>query len=388
MLKSPDISPFLAQQAPTSLHELWFRSKPGAVYASDVDALFMWVFWFCVICFVFLMGVMVYWTVKYRRVPGKKLQLSSSHNTPLEIIWTVGPLIPLAYIFFAGFHGYVNGLVAPGDSMEIVVKASKWNWDLQYPNGGTSVESTYSSKAPQVVWTDANTGKKTNVERFGDATETLRTTDVPIFYVPAEKNVRLRMSSADVLHAFWIPDFRIKQDVLPNRYTSLWFRTPPLPDDAEKLPNGVPYVDHWIFCAEYCGDSHSEMMGIFRVVPAAYFDKWVELAASGGTPEEQGFKLYKRNCASCHSVDGSPNTGPTWKPDPGKGTGWGSSISLDKGSPNPVVFDENYARESILDPQAKIHVTYGTTSAMNSFAGQLKDEQIENIIAYMKSLKK
>ena len=380
-------SPFLAQAADQPLRDLWFRSKPGAVYSGDVDDLFMYIFWFSAFCFVVLMGLMVYWTVKYRRKPGAPLILSSSHNTALEIAWTVLPLLPLAFFFFKGFHGYVNGLVATGDAKEIVVKAKKWQWDLTYPNGGNSPEVATFSSNKSVKYVNGVTGKPEEVKPFGRTADSANWGEVSVFYIPAETNVRLRMSSDDVIHAFWIPDFRIKQDVMPNRYTSLWFRTNPLPENAAKLPNGQPYEDHWIFCAEYCGTDHSKMMGILRVVPRDYFDKWVEAINQDTDPVSAGMKLWRRNCASCHSIDGTPSTGPSWKPDPAAGTGWGTTIQLEKGG-TTVLFDENYVRESILEPQAKIHKGYGPNSAMNSFAGQLKDEQIENIITFMKSLKK
>lgn len=386
MLSTTHLSPLLAQ-VDQPLRDIWFRSKPGATYSHDVDDLFMYIFWFSAFCFVVLMGLMVYWTVKYRRRPGQPLLLSSSHNTLLEIAWTVLPLLPLAFFFFKGFHGYVNGVVATGDARELVIKAKKWQWDITYPNGANSPETIPFAKTKTIKYLNAASGKSEEVKPFGRTADSLSWGEVPVFYIPAETNLRLRMSSDDVIHSFWVPDFRIKQDVMPNRYSSLWFRPIALSDNAEKLPNGEPYEDHWIFCAEYCGTDHSKMMGILRVVRRDYFDRWVEAANAGGTPEETGQKLWRRNCSSCHTVDGTPSTGPSWKSDAAAGTGWGSTIQLEKGG-TTVVFDENYVRESILEPQAKIHKGFGPNSAMNSFAGQLKDDQIESIIAFMKSLKK
>jgi len=343
------------------LRDIWFRSRPSATYSAAVDDLFMWIFWFSVIAFVILMYLMFYWTWKYRRSAVKKPILSTSYNTPLEIAWTVLPLIPLAYIFFKGFHGYADALIAPQNAMELKVEGKKWNWLVTYPNGEESPLFTSS----------------TNPDSDITNTSTLASTDVPIYPVPEGRAIKSRMNSLDVIHAFWIPDFRIKQDVLPNRYTSYWFQSEKL-TGSEKLPDGTPKADHWIFCAEYCGQSHSEMMAILRVVPEAHFDKLMADWAGNKPPEVIGERVYKSQCASCHSVDGSKNTGPTWK------GAFGTQVPLENGS--TALYDENYIRESILNPQAKIHKGSGPYSQMNSFQGQLDEKRIDGIIAYMKKL--
>jgi cytochrome c oxidase subunit 2 len=341
------------------LRDIWFRSRPSATYSSAVDDLFMWIFWFSVIAFVILMYLMFYWTWKYRRSAVKKPILSTSHNTPLEIAWTVLPLIPLAYIFFKGFHGYADALIAPQNAMELRVEGKKWNWLVTYPNG---------EESPLFTTDDAKDGEPTN---------TLASTAVPIYPVPEDRPIKLRMSSRDVIHAFWIPDFRIKQDVMPNRYTSYWFQSEKL-SGSEKLADGTPKADHWVFCAEYCGQSHSEMMAILRVVPEAYFNQLMIDWTGNKPPEVIGERVYKGQCASCHSVDGSKNTGPTWK------NAYGTQVPLEDGS--TALYDENYIRESILNPQAKIHKGFGPYSQMNSFQGQLSEKQIDGLIAYLKKL--
>jgi len=178
------------------------------------------------------------------------------------------------------------------------------------------------------------------------------------------------MISEDVIHSFWLPDFRIKMDLYPNRYTGYNFRTP-------KLGSDEAYRDHWLFCAEYCGDYHSEMAGIIRVVPRAAYDSWLTQVESGGDPIQVGKLVYQSKCAVCHSADGSQNTGPTWLNSYGYPVEFQDSASLEDR-------DDNYLRESILNPAAKIVAGY--PNQMPSFDGQLSEAQLRGVIEYYKSL--
>ncbi|MBZ0172140.1 MAG: c-type cytochrome, partial [Phycisphaerales bacterium] len=196
------------------------------------------------------------------------------------------------------------------------------------------------------------------------------TQQVPVFVVPEDSEIALTMISQDVLHSFWIPDARVKMDVFPNRYSGYSFRTAKLEGEA--------YTDHWIFCAEYCGDLHSEMAAVLRVVPYGdYVDitenKW---AMGDLTPAQIGQRTFVSKCATCHSVDGSANIGPTWL-----GL-FGADVPLADGT--TVVADENYIRESILEPGAKLHA--GFANQMPPFQGLVNDAQLEGLIAYIKSL--
>lgn len=340
----------------------WLRAPASTEIGRDTDAMFMWLWWFCVVWFVFLMGLMVYWVIKYRRRAGKIAPKSASHNTPLEIAWTIIPTLFLVYIFFRGFHGWIEKVVAPGDAVEMNLTGARWYWSLQYPNGAESPAST-------------KIGAK----------------DIPVFYMPAERSIKLKMQSADVMHAFWVPDFRIKQDLWPNRYSQMWFKAekpdgskthPTISNDAKdevaKALSGVPYSDHWLFCAEYCGDEHSEMAAIVRVVPEDAFNRWQDAIKNGtGTPAELGLAIWKQRCASCHTVDGGKNTGPTWK-----GI-WGHQAQMAGGQ--MIMVDENYIRESILNPQAQIVMGFQGQN-MPSFAGVLNDKQITSLVEYIKTL--
>ena len=321
------------------VERLWF-TKPASTYAGDQDELFLFIFWICVFFFVLLMGLSVYFVFKYRRIPGKPQERSASHNTPLELTWSVGPLVILAVIFFWGFDRYMNLNVAPANVEEIQVTAFQWGWEMQYDNGAATRE-------------------------FTNLTGTV---DSPVFYAPAGRPVKLLMHSRDVIHSFYVPDFRVKYDVFPMRYTTMWFQV----DEPG---------DHYLFCAEYCGKSHSEMAGLIRVVPEDEYRRWkAEMAEDTRPPVEIGKTLFvTKACNSCHSVDGSPNTGPTWLDIYGK-----EEVVLVNGQPQTITVDENYIRESILEPQVKI--VQGYPNQMNSYQGQLSEKEILALISYIKSL--
>jgi cytochrome c oxidase subunit 2 len=252
-------------------------------------------------------------------------------------------------MFFWGYWAYMDKVVAPAGAEEANLTAQKWAWRITYSNGGESPETT-------------TLGANENV---------------PVFYVPAARPMLLRMTSTDVLHSFWIPALRKKFDVFPNRYTSYWLETEPLEEigTTGTLPDGTEHKDYWIFCAEYCGDQHSEMGAILRVVPADYYDQWKQRIGTPEDPVEWGELLYKTRCATCHSIDGSRGIGPSWL-----GI-WGRPQDLEGGG--SVVVDENYVRESIYEPAAKI--VRGYPNQMNSFQGQLDEDQLNAIIAFMKS---
>jgi len=332
----------------------------GAQGVTEVDSVFMGIFWLSTVCFVVLMFLMVYWAIKYRRRPGQIALPSPSHNTPLEIAWTVIPLGIMAIMFFKGFHGYMRLAVAPAGAIELDLTAQKWDWTITYPGGENSPEKVL----------------------VGDKM-------APVFVVPASTPVMLRMKSIDVIHSFWVPDFRGKFDVMPNRYTVYWFNADP-PMGGQVLPPGSaapgePYEDHWIFCAEYCGDSHSEMTGVIRVVsPEAYAKVIGTWGTAGMTPVELGKRVWTVKCSSCHTSDGKISTGPTWQ------NLYGHEVSFTDGSTysaaqmgDPVFF-ANYVRESILEPSKKIVAGFG--NQMVSFQGQIKAEEIEGVIAYIKSI--
>ncbi|MDQ7012706.1 MAG: cytochrome c oxidase subunit II [Planctomycetota bacterium] len=328
----------------------WLTKKifgaPGASeLARDSDSIFMWIFYFSLFWFILLMGLMIYWVIKYRRRPGVPIQRTPHHNTNLELAWTILPSLFLGYMFYIGFQGYIKQVIAPTNAEMIDVRGSKWMWTITYANGVNPPEMTEIGGNPQA----------------------------PIIYIPVGRPVQFRMTSSDVLHSFWIPDFRFKQDLMPNRYSSFWI-------EAE-APG-----DHYLFCAEYCGDKHSEMSAIIRAIPADEYDallqKWFD--DSGNlTPVEAGKRLVesKGGCIACHSLTGAPGIGPTWL------NAWGYEVPLTDGTTipadDPDAWD-NYIRESIINPAAKIRS--GFAPVMTPFAGVFSEEELDSIVEYIKSL--
>lgn len=305
-----------------------FFPQRATAEAAIVDQVFYFIFIVSVIFFVLILGLMAFFIVKYRRREGVGPQPSPSHSTSLELVWTIIPTILVAVMFIWGFWGYLSMRQAPEDSYEIQVLAKKWSWNFVYPNGHVEAD----------------------------------------LHVPMDQPIRLVMSSDDVIHSLYIPAFRLKMDVVPGRYTKTWF-------------HATEAGEHPLFCAEYCGTQHSTMLAKVVVHPRGEFETWLEQAANfleRMTPAEGGALLVqRRGCAQCHSVDGSARIGPTFK-----GT-FGTSQPLASGE--NVTVDENYILESILEPMAKVRAGY--QPVMPTYKGQLKDEEISAIIAYLKTLK-
>ncbi len=295
--------------------------------AQSVDAMFYAILAISAVCFIGITAAVIYFVAKYRHRPGHKVEKTASHNDALELTWTIIPSIVVAIIFVFGWKTYADMTTPPKHAMEIIVTGQKWNWQFQYPNG--HIDSA--------------------------------------LHVPVNENVRLVMKSEDVIHSFFVPAFRIKQDVLPQRYTYLWFK-------ANKASNFRAY------CTEYCGQQHSDMKTVVVVHEPGGYEQYLAAAEEqmmNMPPAELGELLYnKRGCGQCHSTDGKAGTGPTFK-----GI-FGATHKLKGGG--TVTVDENYIRESILEPQAKVRL--GFNPVMPTFQGKLKDREITGLIEYIKSL--
>ena len=361
----------LASAQPDILQKIFFGDTPAPSEAAAwSDGLFLMITWFSIVCFVILMGLMMFFVIKYRRRPGVPAQPSPHHNLHIEILWTVIPSASMLVMFVYGFQGYAAKIVSPDDAMELKIQGSKWSWIATYPNGASSPENQPLSR---------------QVSSDGGV---IQGKEYPIFYVPEDTDIKLRMMSTDVIHSFWIPEYRTKMDVIPNRYTGFGFRTPKLTvaDSFAHQETGVEMYgrDMWIFCAEYCGDDHSRMAATLRIVPREIYDQKMADWSVKLSPIEAGEKIWNQICKSCHQIDGTRLVGPTWnsvKNSDGQ-FGFGYEALLADGS--SVLRDANYYRESILDPNAK--VVNGFAPAMSSYQGQLSDEDIDNIIAFIQSL--
>ena len=306
---------------------LWFPA-PSSTGAADVDRLFFFILGICTLFFVLIVGLMTWFVWRYRSRPGHSPAATASHNNWLEITWSVIPAILVGVIFLWGFLGYVNARTPPDNSYEIQVVAKKWSWAFIYPNGHV----------------DNN------------------------LHVPVGRPVTLVMSSDDVIHSLYVPAFRLKMDLVPGRYSKTWFEA-------------TTVGEHILFCAEYCGTGHSTMNAKVVVHASGEFEKWLEEAANfmdDLTPVQAGEILYtRRGCVQCHSVDGSAKAGPSFK------EVFGTEQRMSDG--NTLVVDENYLRESILEPQAKVRQGY--RPVMPTYKGQLNDEELSALIQYIKSLK-
>jgi cytochrome c oxidase subunit II len=293
-----------------------------------VDRVFNLILVICSILFLLVVGLMMLFVVHYRRRPGQLPQKSPSHNTLLEVMWTAIPVLIVAVIFYQGFIAFMTMQTAPPGCYDLRVSARQWAWQFIYPNGHV----------------DEN------------------------LHVPAGEPVRLTMTSEDVIHGLWIPALRVKKDVVPGRYASMWFQ-------ADK-PGTYDLV-----CTQYCGDDHSNMLSTVVVHPREDYDKWLKDAANylkTLPPAEAGKMLYqRRGCVQCHSIDGTAGTGPSLN-----GI-YGTTAHMTDGS--DVLVDDNYIRESILEPQAKI--VAGFQPVMATYKGLVSDDDITALIEFIKSLK-
>lgn len=301
----------------------------GSAYAGRVDDLFLFILYVSGFLFFLVTGMIVWFVWRYRRRAPNERTPKITHNFKLEVVWTVVPLIIVTIIFLWGFHGYMDATVAPRDALEVRVTGRRWVWQFEYPNGTRTVNE-------------------------------LR--------VPVGKPVKLILTSDDVIHSFFVPSFRVKADLLPDRYTELWF-TP----EAE----GV----HVLFCAEYCGTGHSTMEGKIHVLSQSKYQEWLERGdeTTQAMPlAELGALLYQsRGCATCHSLDGRRGQGPSFK-----GI-FGHTQRMTNGK--DIEVDENYLRESILQPQAQ--VVEGYQAIMPTFQGLLTEREIQALIEFIKAQK-
>lgn len=331
---------------------VWMPSQASTT-AHQIDALFHFILYLCVFFFVLIIGCMFYFMGVYRRRhPEQRALSNATHNTPLELAWSILPGFLLVIMFWWGFTVFLDVRTSPADGYAINVNAQQWSWSFGYPNGHE----------------DNN------------------------LHVPVNTNILLTMNSADVLHSFYVPSFRVKMDVVPGRYTKTWF-------------NANKTGEYMLLCAEYCGKQHSDMNAKVIVHPKEDFPVWLANADPlsrlteeqlaefksnpdkfiKGHPELQGLeppaslgrKLWDRKgCKTCHSLDGATNTGPTFK-----GV-WGIQQPLRDGS--SILVDENFVRDSILNPNK--NVAKGYDAVMPTYQGRVKDREIDMIIAMLKSL--
>ncbi|MEZ6017947.1 MAG: cytochrome c oxidase subunit II [Planctomycetota bacterium] len=334
---APDrVGPHVPEHADEIRDGTFWMPVAASDVARDVDATFNFIMWINYVFTALILVLLVVFVVKYRRRPGVVADQSITHNTPIEIIWSVLPTILVAVIFWQGYVTFLDLKTAPKETLKIRVSAYTWGWNFTYPDG---------TMVPQKL------------------------------AVPQGQPVEFIMNSKDTLHSMHLPAFRQKQDVLPDRYTKIWFPT-------DRIGN------YRIYCTEYCGKDHSNMYASLQILPQAEFDKWWEVnsnprndADGNALPDlAYGEKLYSYfACNSCHTVDGGKNTGPSFLVTSGN---WGKMRPINGGE---AMVDEDYVRRSILNPQSQIAEGFGPQMPVFNY---LDDEQIYCLTLFIKSLAK
>lgn len=323
----------------------FWMPEQASVDAPKIDWIFEFINALCYFFFVVIVGLLFYFAWKYRRKGHEQAEGDVTHNTPLELTWTIIPLILVIAIFYVGMEGYLNLRTPPIGAYEVNVTAQQWSWNFAHRNGCSEV----------------------NVLR-----------------VPLGRPVRVLMRSEDVLHALFIPVFRVKQDIVPGRVTDLWF-TATKPGIFD------------LYCAEYCGKDHSQMLAkVIVYATEAEFEAalnecadWAKNTPDAELADRAMERIYPR-CASCHSLDGKAGTGPTWrglwaKLEKGQEVFTdGSSVADYLGPGKPYGTPEDYIRDSILNPAR--HIVMNFTNAMPTFKGQLKEREITAITEFIKHL--
>jgi cytochrome c oxidase subunit 2 len=298
--------------------------EQASVIASEVDAVFLFLVAVTVFFSVGIATTLVVFAVKYRRRSELDRPEEIHGSLPLELTWSVIPFLLTVVMFVWGARVFFHMNRTPDDAMTVNVVGKRWMWKLQHPTGQREINE---------------------------------------LHVPLGRPVRLNITSEDTIHSFFVPAFRIKKDAVPGRYNTAWFK-------ATKTGT------YHLFCAEYCGTEHSRMIGQVVVMEPDAYQTWLAGGPAPESPVKAGEKLFTElNCITCHRPD-SAGRGPVLN-----GI-FGRTVALEGGE--KVVADEAYVRESILNPAAKI--TAGYQPVMPTYLGQVSEESLLQLIAYVKSL--
>ena len=301
-------------------------AQSASTSAGASDALFLALLLLCGAVALALAGIGIAFAIRYRRGSPADRSNAPSQARGIEIAWSVTPLLAFAVVFVAAAFQFVRMREAPADALPVYVVGKQWMWTLQHRNGRREIGE---------------------------------------LHVPLGVPVELVMTSQDVIHSFFVPAFRLKQDVVPGRYSSLWFKATQLGEFR-------------LFCSEFCGSQHSAMVGRVVVMEPAAFARWLDAGAATPGLAAQGFALFReRGCSGCHAPgdEASPPSAPALEGLLGRRVRLADGRSL--------VADANYVRDSILAPDKDIVAGYAPS--MPSYAGQLSEEQIEALLAWLRS---
>ncbi|MCA9731103.1 cytochrome c oxidase subunit II [candidate division KSB1 bacterium] len=300
-------------------------------FSAIVDDAFYFILFISVIFFVGIVATMIFFVVRYHHTRNKTVE-NIEGNLTLEIVWTVIPTILVMFMFYYGFIGYRDMRTPPEDAMKIKVTARKWSWTFTYENGYQAAE----------------------------------------LKVPKGRAVKAEIESEDVIHSFYIPAFRVKQDAVPGRDTFLWF-------------NATETGTFDILCTEYCGDRHSYMLSTVEVLPGKQFDNWYagtsgQQVTEGADLSALGEKLVTlKGCTACHSLDGTPRISRSFK-----GLFGMTETVLTQGKERQIVVDEEYLIRSIKEPDADKVKEFASIPMPPQ---NLTDDEIKAIVEYLKQSK-
>jgi cytochrome c oxidase subunit 2 len=296
----------------------------GSVQAGQVDPLYFFMVGVTAFFSLLIAILVVVFAVKYRRRSDDEIGAAIHGSLPLELLWTFVPLAIVMVMFVWGAKVFFDLYRPPAGAMEIFVVGKQWMWKVQHMDGQREINE---------------------------------------LHVPVGRPVKLIMGSEDVLHSYYIPEFRVKSDVVPGRYTTMWF-------EATRAGR------YHLFCAEYCGTKHSGMIGSVIAMEPSDFQQWLGGGRAEDSPVAAGAKLFQDLvCNTCHAGD-TQGRGPLL-------TGvYGKPVQLQGGG--TVLADDAYIRESIVNPQAKI--VAGFQPIMPTFQGLVTEEQLLQLIAYIRSL--
>ena len=296
--------------------------------ATEVDLLYLFITAVSAFFVVLVAALVVIFAIKFRRRHPDEVGADIHGSLVLELTWTFIPFVLAMVMFFWGADLFFRLARPPVDSMEIFVVGKQWMWKVQHPTGVREINE---------------------------------------MHVPIGRNVKITLGSEDVIHDYSIPAFRVKMDAVPGKLTTLWFK-------AEKAGS------YHLFCAEFCGTKHSGMIGQVIAMEPHEYEAWLSGGTAGAAvpPAQAGEKLFgELACLTCHRLDGTPGVGPSLA-----GV-FGSQVPLSDGS--TVLADDNFLRESIMVPTAK--VVRGFQPVMPPFQGLVSEEQLLQLIAYIKTLK-
>ena len=294
--------------------------------STEMDLLYLFITLVCAFFTIVVVALVVFFSIKYQRRNPEDVGDDIHGSLILELVWTAIPFVLSMIMFFWGASLFYRLSRPPADAMEMTVVGKQWMWKIQHPEGVREINE---------------------------------------LHVPLGRNVRLTIASEDVIHDFSLPAFRVKMDAVPGKFTTLWFKA-------------TQIGAYHIFCMQYCGTKHSGMVGTVYVMSPQDYEAWLAGGRTTGTPVANGQQLFTDlQCITCHKAD-STGKGPSLV-----GVA-GSAVQLADG--RSVVADDNYLRESIVNSQAK--VVQGYQPLMPVFQGQISEENLLQLIAYIKSLKK